>query len=198
MNISTNIYELLYALLVWKQHPENLTILKNIINLASGTMNANGRVLVCGNGGSYCDAMHFAEECTGRMYHDRLAMPVINLGDGGHLTCVSNDIGFEEVFSRAVYATGRPGDMLLVLSTSGKSENVRRAALTARQQRINVVAMLGDVDEETLEGWKQIATYVLTVPHKNPARIQEIHKLLLHSIAEELEERWIQWKKENP
>jgi D-sedoheptulose 7-phosphate isomerase len=97
------------------------------------TFAKRGRVFSCGNGGSMCDAMHFAEELTGRYRNDRAALPATAISDPGHLTCVGNDLGYEQVFSRYLEAHARPGDCLVALSTSGSSKNILRAAQGAHR-----------------------------------------------------------------
>ena len=102
-----------------------------------------GKVLSCGNGGSLCDAMHFAEELSGRFRSDRKALPALAIADPSHITCTGNDYGFEKVFSRYVEALGKPGDVLLAISTSGNSPNVLEAARVARQRGMKIVALTG-------------------------------------------------------
>src|SRR4249920_3925836 len=106
---------------------QNLKTIEASINELALAFKAGNKVFSCGNGGSMCDSMHFAEELTGRFRKDRPALPAIALADPAHLTCVGNDYGFEQVFSRAVEALGRKGDILIVLSTSGNSRNIVRA-----------------------------------------------------------------------
>jgi D-sedoheptulose 7-phosphate isomerase len=107
------------------------------------TLERRGRVYACGNGGSMCDAMHFAEEMTGRYRHNRPGLAVIAISDPSHLTCVGNDFGYESVFSRFVESHGREGDCLLAISTSGRSANVVNAARTARALGLSVIALTG-------------------------------------------------------
>ena len=107
------------------------------------SISAGGKVISCGNGGSMCDAMHFAEELTGRYRDDRKALPALSISDPSHLSCVGNDHGYEFVFSRFVEAMGRPGDVLLAISTSGNSPNVVRAAEAAKEAGMTVVGLTG-------------------------------------------------------
>src|SRR5579862_5699505 len=101
------------------------------------------KLLIAGNGGSLCDAMHFAEELTGVFREKRRALPAIALSDAGHLTCTANDLGFEAVFARGVEAYGRPEDILIVLTTSGNSPNIHRAVLQAKEMGLKTIAFLG-------------------------------------------------------
>ncbi len=136
-----------------------------------------GKILTCGNGGSLCDAQHFAEELSGRYRNNRRALAAIALTDASHMTCVANDYGFEFVFSRFVEALGRPGDVLLAISTSGNSPNVLRAAEAAGALGMRVVALTGK-DGGQLAG---ISDVEIRAPHHGYAdRIQEIHIKVIH------------------
>lgn len=137
----------------------------------------------CGNGGSHCDAMHFAEEFTGRYRKDRKPVGAMALGDASHVTCVSNDYGFEHIFSRQVEGLGRKGDMLLGLSTSGNSKNVILAFEAAKKKGIKTVALLGR-DGGKL---KDLADLAIVVPAETSDRIQEIHIKLIHTVIESVE-----------
>ncbi|MDQ3003437.1 MAG: D-sedoheptulose 7-phosphate isomerase [Fibrobacterota bacterium] len=138
------------------------------------------KVLSCGNGGSACDAIHFAEEFTGRYRKDRKALPAIALADGAHLTCVGNDYGFDEVFARGVAAYGQPGDVLLAISTSGNSKNVIRAVEEARKHEMSVLLFLGR-EGGSLRGRGDAE---IVVAGENTDRIQEIHMIGLHILIE--------------
>lgn len=119
---------------------------QSILQAASvliATFERKGRVFSCGNGGSMCDAMHFAEELTGRYRKDRAALGAAAMSDAGHLTCVGNDLGYEQVFSRYLEGHGRSGDCLVALNTSGSSKNILRAAEIARSLGIVVIALTG-------------------------------------------------------
>lgn len=145
--------------------------------LLEHTFKNQHHVLICGNGGSHCDAMHFAEECTGRFMKDRPALGALALGDAAHTTCVANDFGFDQVFARQVAALGRPGDVLVVLSTSGNSPNILKALEQAKRQNMPCVALLGRDGGQA----KALADLALVVPHHLPHRIQEMHIKILHT-----------------
>lgn len=135
------------------------------------------KILSCGNGGSHCDAMHFAEELTGRYRDNRRALPAIAISDPSHLSCVSNDFGFDFVFSRYVEGVGQKGDVLLGLSTSGNSKNVINAFEAAKAKGMKTIAMTGK------DGGKlgPMADVEIRVPHFGYAdRIQEIHIKVIH------------------
>ncbi|HRI44187.1 MAG TPA: SIS domain-containing protein [Fimbriimonadaceae bacterium] len=168
------------ALRSFRQDQERLEALTGIAELLVETLRAGRKVIVCGNGGSMADAMHFAEEWTGRFRADRRPLAVIALSDPAHITCVANDYGFEEVFARMVQALGRPGDVLILLSTSGRSANLVRAALAARAAELKVIGFLGRDGGDLLP----ICDRLVVMPGKTPDRIQELHMLALHCLIE--------------
>ena len=147
---------------------------------------SGNKLLVCGNGGSASDAAHFATELVVRFAKERRAYPAICLtGDGGLLTAAGNDYGFDEIFARQVAALGLKGDLLIVLTTSGKSKNVRRALEEAKSHKLKTIAFLGRDGGSTIG----IADVDLLVASDSTARIQEAHKLLLHVLCEAVESR---------
>jgi D-sedoheptulose 7-phosphate isomerase len=148
-------------------------------------LGSGGRVLSCGNGGSMCDAMHLAEEMSGRFEGDRPPLSAMAISDPSHLSCTANDFGFEQVFARGVHAWGREGDVLVALSTSGNSPNILAAVTAARQVGMTVVGFLG-------KGGGAMATrcdHAIVVPASRSDRIQEIHIKLIHSLIELVERR---------
>jgi D-sedoheptulose 7-phosphate isomerase len=172
--------ELNQAAEVLQQFLKNEDNLKRIEEAAKAIANSvkqGGKVISCGNGGSHCDAMHFAEELTGRYRDNRKAIPAICVSDPSHLSCVSNDYGYEFVFSRYLEALGNPGDVLLGISTSGNSPNIIRAAQTAKERGMKVIILSGK------DGGKlaPLADIELRVPHFGYAdRIQEVHIKIIH------------------
>jgi D-sedoheptulose 7-phosphate isomerase len=148
------------------------------------TFKAGGNVFSCGNGGSHCDAMHFAEELTGRFRGNRKALGALALGDPSHVTCVSNDFGFDHIFSRQVEGLGRKGDILIGLSTSGNSKNVILAFEAARKKGMKTIGLLGRGGGQL----KELSDVAIVVPLATTSdRIQEIHIKLIHTVIEDVE-----------
>lgn len=168
-----------------EEQEQNSTVAE-AAQLMADSINNGGKILSCGNGGSSCDAMHFAEELTGRYRENRKAIPAIAISDPGHLTCVSNDFGYQFVFSRYLEALGNRGDVLLAISTSGNSGNVLEAAITAKAKGMKVVALTGK-DGGKL---KPLADVCINVPHFGYAdRIQEVHIKIIHILILLIEEK---------
>jgi D-sedoheptulose 7-phosphate isomerase len=155
-------------------------------DLIEECLRAGKKLLVCGNGGSATDAAHFATELVVRFAKDRRAYPAICLaGEGGLLTAAGNDYGFDEIFARQVAAFGVPGDVLICLTTSGKSRNVNRALEEGKARKVKTIAFLGRDGGSTIG----IADVDLLVRSDSTARIQEAHQLLLHVLCETIESR---------
>jgi len=158
-------------------NPENLSRIQEAATLMAVAVQNNKKILSCGNGGSMCDAMHFAEELTGRYRDDRPAIPAIAIADASHMSCVSNDYGYAHIFSRYVEALGQPGDVLLAISTSGNSANVLKAAEVARAKGMQIVSLTGK-DGGQLAALSNVE---IRAPHFSYAdRIQEIHIKVIH------------------
>lgn len=149
------------------------------------TFESGGNVFSCGNGGSHCDSLHFAEEFTGRYRKDRKALGALALGEAANTTCVANDYGFDYVFSRQLEGLGRKGDLLLGLSTSGNSKNVIVAFESAKKLGIKTVALLGRDGGQL----KNLADLSIIVPAQTSDRIQEVHIKLLHTVIETVERK---------
>lgn len=163
---------------------DNIDAIQQAALLITQSFKAGGKVLSCGNGGSHCDAMHFAEELTGRYRENRPAYPAIAISDVSHLSCVSNDFGYEYVFSRYLEGVGTAGDVLLGISTSGNSQNVLRAVATARQKGMRVITLTGK-DGGRLAG---LADVEVRVAHFGFAdRVQEIHIKVIHILIQLIE-----------
>ncbi|MEM6829813.1 MAG: D-sedoheptulose 7-phosphate isomerase [Bacteroidota bacterium] len=170
---------------VFIQEPTNLQKIEEAARLMADAINSGNKILSCGNGGSHCDAMHFAEELTGRYRENRKALPAIAISDPSHLSCVSNDFGYDFVFSRYVEGLGKEGDVILGLSTSGNSQNVINAFETAGKIGMKTVALTGK-DGGKLAG---LADVEIRVPHFGYAdRIQEVHIKVIHIFMMIIEE----------
>ena len=165
--------------------PRKVAFIDKVSNMIVGAFAQEKRILICGNGGSMCDAMHFAEEWTGKFRRVRRPLPAIALSDPAHITCVANDFGFEHIFSRQVEALGNSGDILIVLSTSGNSANVLRAIEAGKKNNIQIVGLSGRTGGEM----ESLCNLCLLVPADTSDRIQEIHMLVLHIIIELVENK---------
>jgi D-sedoheptulose 7-phosphate isomerase len=153
-------------------------------NLMVQAIKNGGKILSCGNGGSMCDAMHFAEELTGKYRNDRPAIGAISISDASHIACVGNDYGYDFIFSRYLEAVGRQGDVLLAISTSGNSKNVLNAIEVAKRIGIKVVGLTGK-DGGKMAG---ICDVEIRAPHSPYAdRAQEIHIKCIHALIDHIE-----------
>ncbi|ENM5757405.1 D-sedoheptulose 7-phosphate isomerase [Vibrio mimicus] len=162
----------------------NIAQIEAAAKLIADSFKQGGKVLSCGNGGSHCDAMHFAEELTGRYRENRPGYPGIAISDPSHLSCVSNDFGYEYVFSRYVEAVGAKGDVLFGLSTSGNSGNILKAIDAAKVKGMKTIALTGK-DGGKMAG---LADVEIRVPHFGYAdRIQEVHIKIIHIIIQLIE-----------
>ncbi len=175
--VNKELSEAIQVLTKFFEDKKELQKIVNAANLLVASFKNSGKVIACGNGGSHCDAMHFAEELTGRFKDDRPPYPAIAISDPSHLTCVSNDYGYEHVFSRFVDGVGLKGDVLFGISTSGNSLNVIRAAEMAKKKGMVVILLTGN-DGGRLAG---LADVEIRVPHSGYAdRIQEVHIKIIH------------------
>jgi D-sedoheptulose 7-phosphate isomerase len=152
--------------------------------LLADAFRQGGRVYSCGNGGSMCDAIHFAEELSGKFRLERRPLPAVAISDPGHLTCTANDYGYEKVFARFVEAQGRKGDILVAISTSGKSPNIVAAAKQARVLGLQVVALTGK-SASPLAAHADID--ICTPAGKYSDRVQELHIKVIHVLIELIE-----------
>ena len=163
---------------------QHLETLEQCVHAIVSCLQAEGKLLIAGNGGSLCDAMHFAEELTGFFRQKRPALPAIALADPGHLSCVSNDLGFEHVFARALEALGTRGDLFIALTTSGQSLNLIRAIEVARHKGLKTIAFLGK-GGGALRGWADFE--ILIEGCITSDRVQEAHMAAMHILIEMVE-----------
>lgn len=169
----------------WLGARNSLLDIARAATLVTDCLQSGGHILACGNGGSMANAMHMAEELTGRYRKDRPSLAALAICDPTHLTCVGNDYGFERVFSRAVEAWGRAGDCVIGFSTSGESKNVLLAAESARQRNMVVIGMLGGDGGAMIP----LCDLAIVVPSHTPCRVQEVHLQILHLVIELIERR---------
>lgn len=156
---------------------EKLKAVEEAAQLIVAAIENGNKVISCGNGGSHCDAMHFAEELSGRYREGRRALPAIAISDPSHITCTGNDFGFDHIFSRFIEGLGNPGDILLGISTSGNSANIIKAVEAAKAKDMKVIILTGN-DGGKLCG---VADVEIRVEHQGYAdRIQEIHIKVIH------------------
>jgi D-sedoheptulose 7-phosphate isomerase len=182
--IQSHFAEARETLTVFMNNENNFRAIEQAAEVISASVKAGGKVISCGNGGSMCDAMHFAEELSGRYRDNRPGIAAIAISDPSYLTCAGNDYGFEFVFSRFVEAVGKKGDVLLAISTSGNSANVIKAAEAARAAGIKVIGLTGK------DGGKMAALCDVEIraPHTAYAdRAQEIHIKVIHCIIDLIE-----------
>lgn len=162
-----------------------LSAIENSIVLMSNALLNGNKIISCGNGGSMSDAMHFAEELSGKFRNERKPLPAIAIADPAYITCTGNDYGFDHIFSRFIEGFGKEGDILLAISTSGNSPNVIKAAEAAKQLKMFVVALTGK-DGGALSS---IADIEIRAPHSNYSdRAQEIHIKVIHILIKQIEE----------
>ena len=164
--------------------PATIPSISEAAGIMAECLSSGGKIMSCGNGGSLCDATHFAEELTGRFRDERRPMSAMAINDPAYITCVGNDYSFEEVFSRWVEAFGKSGDVLLAISTSGTSKNILKAAEVARRLGMKVVALTSKKGKPLAE----LADVVIAAPDApHSDRIQEIHIKVIHILIEVIE-----------
>lgn len=166
------------------QEKKALDFIETAVSMIVNCYESGGKLLIAGNGGSLCDAMHFAEELTGYYRRPRKALAAIALSDPGHLSCVGNDVGFEYVFSRAVEALARPEDIFILLTTSGNSQNLCEAARAAKKAGIKTIAFLGKTGGK-IKGFCDLEWIVDGFDFSD--RIQEVHMAAIHIMIEMVE-----------
>ena len=182
--IENNLNEAQKVLLQFISEPKNIESIEKAGILLGQAIKAGNKIISCGNGGSMCDAMHFAEELSGRFREDRRALPAVSISDPSHLSCVGNDYGYDKVFSRYIEALGNKGDVLVAISTSGNSANVINAITAAKQKGMLIIGLTGK-DGGKMAG---ICDVEIRAPHSEYAdRAQEIHIKVIHSLIHYVE-----------
>jgi len=186
--ITTELQEASQVLQTFLLNKKNIKSIEDAAVLMATAIKSGGKIISCGNGGSHCDAMHFAEELTGRYRENRRALPAIAISDPSHISCVSNDFGYDFVFSRYIEGLGSNGDVLLGISTSGNSANIINAFNAAKEKQMKTVILTGK-DGGKLAG---LADVEIVVPHFGYAdRIQEIHIKVIHILIQLIEKQVI-------
>lgn len=183
--IENNLNEAQKVLQAFISEPKNIESIEKAGKLLSETFKKGNKVISCGNGGSMCDAMHFAEELSGRFREDRKAFPAIAISDSSHISCVGNDYGYDKVFSRYIEALGNNGDVLLAISTSGNSKNIINAINEAKEKGMLIIGLTGK------DGGKmsELCDIEIRAPHSEYAdRAQEIHIKVIHCLIGLVEE----------
>ncbi|MFK8038403.1 MAG: D-sedoheptulose 7-phosphate isomerase [Crocinitomicaceae bacterium] len=166
------------------ENKDNFSKIEKTGDAMIASIKAGGKIMSCGNGGSMSDAMHFAEEMTGRFRDNRKPLPAIAISDVSHMSCVSNDYGFDFVFSRFVEALGKSDDVLLAISTSGNSKNIIEAVKSAKSKGIFVVGLTGKDGGEL----SRLADIEIRTPMSQYAdRVQEIHIKIIHALIDYIE-----------
>jgi D-sedoheptulose 7-phosphate isomerase len=184
--ILQNLREAQSALEKFINQPTSISAIEGAAVIMADTINNGGKLISCGNGGSMCDAMHFAQELTGRFRYERPSLPALSISDPSHLTCAGNDYGYEHIFSRFIEGMGSAGDVLLAISTSGNSLNVIKAAEAALQKGMKVVALTG----KTGGLLSALADVEIRVDGgKYSDRIQEVHIKVIHILIDLIERR---------
>jgi D-sedoheptulose 7-phosphate isomerase len=183
--IHENFAEATDLLATFVSDKNNFSAIEKAGKLLVASFKKGNKVISCGNGGSMCDAMHFAEELSGRFRENRKALPAISISDPSHISCVGNDYGYDFVFSRFVEAIGNKGDILLAISTSGNSKNVINAINAAKKKGMKVIGLTGK------DGGKMslLCDVEIRAPKSKYAdRAQEIHIKVIHSLIHFVEE----------
>ncbi|MDP3467100.1 MAG: D-sedoheptulose 7-phosphate isomerase [Daejeonella sp.] len=183
-NIKSHFIEAKEVLDRFISDPQNFLNIEKAGEILVNAIKSGGKVISCGNGGSMSDAMHFAEELSGRYRNDRPAYPALAISDPGHLSCVANDYGYAFVFSRMLEAIGKEGDVLFAISTSGNSENILNAIEAARKKGMKVIGLTGK------NGGKMagLCDVEIRAPRSEYAdRAQEIHIKVIHSLIDYVE-----------
>jgi len=162
---------------------DNFKTMALATDVMSETLKSGGRIISCGNGGSMCDAMHFAEELTGRFRKDRPALSAIAISDPSHISCVANDYGYEYIFSKYIEAHGKAGDVLLAISTSGNSANCLEAIKSAQDKGMKTIGLLGKNGGQM----KDLVDFPLVIDAAISDRIQEMHIKIIHTFIEGIE-----------
>ncbi|MBI3233455.1 MAG: D-sedoheptulose 7-phosphate isomerase [Bacteroidetes bacterium] len=185
MSIKNHFEEAYQVLSAFLADETNFKKIEKAGEIMVNSLQKGGKIMSCGNGGSMCDAMHFAEELSGRYRDNRPALAAVSISDASHISCVGNDYGYDKIFSRYIEGLGREGDVLLAISTSGNSVNILNAIEAAKKKNILVIGLTGK------DGGKManLCDVEIRAPHSQYAdRAQEIHIKCIHSLIDYIEQ----------
>jgi D-sedoheptulose 7-phosphate isomerase len=169
---------------------EYLSSVEEAARIIITALQNGNKIISAGNGGSMCDAMHFAEELSGRYRNDRKGLAAVSISDPSHITCVGNDYGFKYIFSRYLEAVGNPGDVFFGISTSGNSENIICGCLEARRRNMKVVILTSDREGDLQVDYEDLVdVFIKTPSNKYADRIQELHIKIIHSLIDMIEQK---------
>jgi len=183
--IRDNLSEAQEVLSEFIQDPKSIASIENALQILIECINQGGAIYSCGNGGSFCDAMHFAEELTGKFRENRKSLRAMAISDASHLSCVANDFGYNHVFSRFLEGWAKPGDVLLGISTSGNSANVIEAVKTAKKLGMKSIGLLGKTGGDLKN---LVDSAVIVKGHVWADRIQEVHIKIIHILIDGIEQ----------
>jgi len=183
-HIKQNFEEAEAVLKAFYSKQDNLERIEAASKIMADSLREGGKIISCGNGGSMCDAMHFAEELSGRFRNDRAALAAVSISDPSHISCVGNDYGFDQIFSRYIEGLGSANDVLLAISTSGNSANVIKGIEAAKSKGMKVIGLTGKNGGKMAE----LCDLEIRAPHSDYAdRAQEIHIKVIHSLIQTIE-----------
>lgn len=182
--ITNSLQESFDKLKIFMSNPSNIECIELIATAMAGALTKGYKIISCGNGGSLCDATHFAEELTGRYRNNRGPLPAIAINDPAYITCVGNDFSYDEIYSRYVEGVGQKGDVLLAISTSGNSKNIINAVKTAKAKGMTTVALTCDSNNSL----RVLSDYAICAPVSDFSdRVQEIHIKVIHILIQLIE-----------
>jgi D-sedoheptulose 7-phosphate isomerase len=175
---------------IFSTNEEYLNSVTEAAEIIISSLQSGNKIITAGNGGSMCDAMHFASELSGRYRDDRDPIPAISISDPSHITCVGNDYGYDQIFSRYLMAHGNTGDIFFGITTSGNSQNIINACLSAKERNMRVVVLTSDRIGTLQTDYRDLVDVSIKTPSSKYAdRIQELHIKIIHSIVDMVEKK---------
>jgi D-sedoheptulose 7-phosphate isomerase len=175
---------------IFSTNEEYLNSVTEAAEIIISSLQSGNKIITAGNGGSMCDAMHFASELSGRYRDDRDPIPAISISDPSHITCVGNDYGYDQIFSRYLTAHGNRGDIFFGITTSGNSQNIINACLSAKERNMRIVVLTSDRIGTLQTDYRDLVDVSIKTPSSKYAdRIQELHIKIIHSIVDMVEKK---------